>query len=58
MAKAKLTPQQEKKQLENYLAFLQKRLDSKNYKAAVTPEEYEKTKEQHKKAKLRYKFMK
>jgi hypothetical protein len=56
--KAKLTPAQERKQLLDYIAFLQKRLESKNYKANVTPEEYQKTKEKYDKAKFRLKILK
>ncbi len=54
----KLTKQQEIKQTEDYIAFLRKRLDSKNYKANVSVEEYEKTKEKLDKAKFRLKIMK
>jgi hypothetical protein len=40
------------KQHKDYIAFLQKRLDSKNYKANVSEEEYKKTKDKLDKAKL------
>lgn len=43
---------------EEYVAFLKKRLDSKNYKAIATEEEYNKTKEKYEKAKLKLKFLK
>ena len=36
----------------NYIAFLKKRLDSDNYKKNVSKEEYKKTEEKYKKAKL------
>ena len=41
-----------------YVAFLEKRLASKNFQANSTPEEVEKTKEKLKKARLKLKFMK
>lgn len=40
-----------------YLEFLKKRLESKNYKANVSEEEYNKTKEKYNKAKLRLKLL-
>ena len=40
-----------------YVEFLKKRLESANYKANVSPEEYEKTKEKYDKAKLRLKLL-
>lgn len=43
---------------EKYVAFLKKRLDSKNFKNNVTPEEYEKTKLKYDKAKLKLNFLK
>jgi len=46
------------KETEDYLAFLKKRLDSKNYENNVSSEEYEKTKEKYDKAKLRFKILK
>lgn len=46
------------KETEEYLVFLKKRLDSSNYKANVSKEEYEKTKEKYDKAKLRLKLLK
>lgn len=48
----------EKKETEDYIAFLRKRLDSKNYKANVTEEEYKKTLAKYDKAKLRLKLLK
>ena len=42
---------------EDYVAFLRKRLDSSNFKASVTKEEYEKTKRKYDKAKLKLKFL-
>lgn len=56
--KKKLTKAQEVKQTEDYIAFLRKALDSKNYKARVSEEEYKKTKEKLDKAKFRLKIMK
>lgn len=41
----------------DYRDFLEKRLNSKNYKANVTPEEYQKTKEKFDKVKLRIKLL-
>lgn len=46
------------KETEDYLVFLRKRLDSKNYKANVSEEEYAKTKAAYDKAKLRIKLLK
>lgn len=46
------------KETEQYIEFLKKRLESKNYKANVTDEEYNKTKEKYDKAKLRLKLLK
>ncbi len=43
---------------QDYVAFLEKRLASKNFQANSTPEEVEKTKEKLKKARLKLKFMK
>ena len=55
--KKKLTKAQEIKQTEDYILFLRRRLDSKNYKANVSAEEYEETKEKLDKAKFRLKIM-
>ena len=46
------------KETEDYLEFLQKRLNSNNYKNNVSKEEYQKTKEKYDKAKLRLKLLK
>lgn len=48
----KLTKQQKIDHEKKYVAFLKKRLDSQNYKANVTAEEYERTKEKYEKAKF------
>ena len=55
MAKKKL--KDELAETERYLAFLKKRLDSKNYKANVSPEEYAKTKEKYERAKFRFRIL-
>lgn len=41
----------------NYVDFLKKRVESKNYKNSVSPEEYAKTKEKYDKAKLKLKLL-
>ena len=46
-----------RKQEEDYMSFLKKRLDSKNYKASVPVEEYEKTKAKYDKVKLKLKLL-
>ena len=46
-----------KAQEEQYLAFLKKRLESKNYKSNVSKEEYDKTKAKYDKAKLKRRLM-
>ena len=56
--KKKLSKQQQIRHEEDYVAFLQKRLASKNFKSNVTPEEYEKTKQKYDKAKLRLRLLK
>jgi hypothetical protein len=43
---------------EEYVAYLKKMLQSENYKASVSREEYEKTKKKYDKAKLKLKFLK
>lgn len=48
----------ERKQLEEYVAFLKKRLESTNYKANVSKEEYNKEKAKYDKAKFRLKLAK
>ena len=50
--KKQITTKDRIKQEEDYLAFLKKRLDSKNYKNNVSKEEYEKTQAKYDKAKL------
>lgn len=45
-------------QEEEYVSFLKKRLESKNYKNNVSIEEFEKTKEKYEKAKLKLRFLK
>ena len=42
---------------QEYIAFLKKRLDSSNYKANVSKEEYDKTKEKYDRAKLRLRLL-
>ena len=46
------------KQEEDYIAFLEKRLNSENYKKNVSAEEYSKTQEKLKKARLVLKILK
>jgi len=43
---------------EDYIKFLTKRIDSKNYKNNVTAEEYEKTKTKYEKAKFKLRILK
>ena len=45
------------KQEKEYIAFLEKRLASKNYQARATPEEIEKDKEKLKKARLKLRLL-
>ena len=45
-------------QEEKYVEFLRKRLQSDNYKQAVSKEEYEQTKKKYDKAKLKLKMLK
>ena len=40
-----------------YAAFLKKRLESKNYKAVATKEEYEETKQKYENVKLKIKLL-
>ena len=54
----KLTKLQRLKQEKDYIAFLEKRLASKNYKANVSEEEYQETQEKLKKARLVLKILK
>lgn len=46
------------KQEEDYVNFLKKRLESKNFRNNVSSEEYEKTRLKYEKAKLKLKFLK
>jgi hypothetical protein len=46
------------KDSENYLIFLKNRLDSKNYKLAVSEDEFQKTKAKYDKEKLILKLLK
>lgn len=45
-----------KKKYDNYLEFLKTRIESKNYKSRVSPEEYAKTLAKYKKEKLLVRF--
>ncbi len=54
----KKNKQQELKETNEYVAFLEKRLASKNYKANVSAEEYEACKDKLKKARFRLKLLK
>jgi hypothetical protein len=54
----KKSKSEETKQETQYLEFLKKRLASKNYKANVSAEEYDKTKQKYDKAKFRLKILK
>ena len=59
MKKKKKTSNSERiKQEEQYIEFLKKRLDSKNFKTNVSSEEYGKTQKKYEKAKLLLKFLK
>lgn len=58
MKKKQLTKAQEIEQEEKYVEFLRVRLASTNYKAAVSKEEYDKTKTKHDRAKFRLKILK
>lgn len=55
--KKKSLPEQIKQE-EEYVAFLKKRLDSANFKANVSDEEYQKTKEKYERAKFKLKVLK
>lgn len=55
MSKKKKDPVAE---TEQYITFLEKRLKSKSFKENVSKEEFEKTQEKYKKAKLRLKILK
>ena len=47
-----------KNEYKDYLSFLEKKLNSANYKANVSDEEYEETKQKYKKEKLIQKLLK
>jgi hypothetical protein len=55
--KKKLSKQQQIKQEEGYIAFLQKRLASNNFKSNVSEEEFGKTKAKYEKAKLKLRLL-
>jgi hypothetical protein len=55
--KRKETIEQRLQREREYLQFLKKRIESKNYRSAVGEEEYEKTREKYKKAKLIVKIL-
>ncbi len=54
----KITKEKRLKQEEDYIAFLEKRLNSENYKKNVSSEEYSKTQEKLKKARLVLRMLK
>lgn len=56
--KNKPNKQQQIKHEEEYIVFLQKRLNSNNYKSNSTPEEFQKTKNKLDKAKLKLRLLK
>lgn len=58
MKKKKLSKTEELKKEEEYFEFLQKRLNSENYKNNVSSEEYEKTKQKFKNLKFRIRILK
>jgi len=58
MTKKNKKPRDIVKETEEYLVFLKKRLDSANYKANVSKEEYDETKAKYDKVKLRLKLLK
>lgn len=58
MKKKKLTKEDLIKNEEKYVTFLQKRLQSENYKKNVTGEEYEKEKLKYDKSKFKLRIMK
>lgn len=57
MTKKKLSKAEQLTQDRQYAEFLKKRLDSKNYKANVTAEEYAKTQAKYDKVKLKLKLL-
>lgn len=56
--KEKLSKQDRVKKEQDYIEFLEKRLGSDNYKANVSPEEYQKTSDKLKKARLVLRMLK
>lgn len=56
--KKQRTKEQRIEDEENYVEFLRKRLDSENYKKAVSKEEYEKERRKYDKAKLVLRLLK
>lgn len=56
-AQKKKTKQEKIEHEKQYVAFLQKRLNSENYKANVTAEEYDATKIKYDKAKFLLKLL-
>jgi hypothetical protein len=52
------TKEERIKHEENYVEFLRTRLESENYKAAVTADEYAATKAKYEKAKFKLKMLK
>jgi len=54
----KVSTEKRIEQEENYVAFLKKRLNSDNFKAAVSKADYEKEKRKYDKAKLVLKMLK
>ncbi len=58
MPKKSKKPKDIIKETEDYLVFLKKRLDSANYKANSSKEEYDETKAKYDKAKVRLRLLK
>ena len=54
---AKKKQKQTLKQEQDYVAFLKKRVKSKNYKRNVSTEEFEKTQAKYKKAKFKLRLL-
>ncbi len=57
VTKNTMTKKTDKKQLEDYLQFLKKQLESKNYKANVSKDEYDKEKAKYDKAKSKFNLL-
>jgi hypothetical protein len=57
MAKNKKNKKSDLEKEQDYYDFLKKRLESKNYKANVSKEEYEETKKKFDKVKLRLRLL-